>query len=277
MPANREKCSAFMALHRAPDLFVMPNPWDIGGLRLIEAHGFQAAATSSNALAFALGQPDARMRVSREDSIAHAAAIAAATPLPVNADLENGYGHAPAAVRETVLQAIDAGLAGCSIEDATADPDMPVLYPIEDAVERIVMARQTIDETGLPFVLTARCEAYLYGVERPFETVMQRLSAYASAGADVVYAPGMVKPAEIAALVRETGKPVNHLGGSGRRPMSLAELRDLGVRRVSLGSVLARAAQAAMLGAIREIAADGTFRFARKAVKSAEIDPFLDA
>jgi 2-methylisocitrate lyase-like PEP mutase family enzyme len=274
MPAAKEKCAAFMAMHQQPDIFVMPNPWDIGGVRLMEGHGFKALATSSSALAFHMGLRDAEMAVSREAAIAHAAQIAESTDLPVNGDLENGFGHEPAAVRETVLQAIDAGLAGCSIEDATADPEMP-LYPIEDSIERIIMARQTIDETGLPFVLTARCEAYLFGVEKPFDVVMQRIPAYADAGADVVYAPGMTKPTDIAALVREAGKPINHLGGVGRRPLSVDQLRDLGVRRVSLGSQIARAAQGAMLRALQELSGDGTFRFARRNAQSADTDAFM--
>lgn len=274
MPASKEKCAAFMALHQQPNIFVMPNPWDIGGVRLMQGLGFQALATSSSALAFQMGLRNAEMAVSREAAIRHAGEIAAATDLPVNGDLENGFGHEPAAVRETVLQAIDAGLAGCSIEDATADPDMP-LYPFEDAIERIVMARQTIDETGLPFVLTARCEAYLFGVDKPFDVVMRRIPAYADAGADVVYAPGMTKPSEIGALVREAGKPLNHLGGVGRRPLSVAELSDLGVRRVSLGSQIARAAQGAMLRALQELNTDGTFRFARRNAAEADVDPYL--
>ena len=276
MPANREKCAAFMALHRQPGIFVMPNPWDIGTLRVLEGMNFPAVATSSAALAFGLGFRDAELAVTREQAIAHAAAIADATDLPVNADLENGFGHEPSAVRETVLQAINAGLAGCSIEDATYDAAMPI-YSLGDATERITMARQTIDETGLPFVLTARCEAFLFGVERPFDVVMQRLPAYADAGADVVYAPGLSKPSEIEAVVRACGKPVNHLGGFGRRPLSVAELRDLGVKRVSLGSQLARAAQGGMLRAAQEIASEGTFRFTRKNARSTEIDHFLDS
>jgi 2-methylisocitrate lyase-like PEP mutase family enzyme len=274
MPADRSKCAAFMALHRQPDIFVMPNPWDIGSTRLMEGHGFPALATSSSALAFTLGLRDAEMAVSRDLAIAHATHIAQSTALPVSADLENGFGHEPIEVRETVLRAIDAGLAGCSIEDFTTDPAMP-LYPVDDAIERIVMARQTIDETGLPFVLTIRCEAYLYDVEDPFSTVMTRLPAYADAGADVVYAPGMTKPAEIEALVREVDNPVNHLGGSGRRTLSVSQLQDLGVKRISLGSNIARAAQGAMLRAMQEITADGTFRFAHKAANHADIDPFL--
>ena len=274
MPAARDKCAAFMALHQQPDIFVMSNPWDIGGVRLMQGLGFKAVATSSSALAFQMGLRDAEMAVSREAAITHAAELAAATDLPVNGDLENGFGHEPAAVRETVLQAIDAGLAGCSIEDATTDPAMP-LYPIEEAIERIIMARQTIDETGVPFVLTARCEAYLFGVDKPFHAVMKRIPAYADAGADVVYAPGMTKPSEIGALVREAGKPVNHLGGVGRRPLSVAELSDLGVRRVSLGSQIARAAQGAMLRALQELNSDGTFRFTRRNAAHTDIDPYL--
>ena len=263
-----------MDLHRQETLFVMPNPWDIGTTRILGSMGFRALASASWALAFSQGVRDGEGAVPREMAIAHAAMIAQATDLPVNADLENGFGHDPADVRETVLSAIDAGLAGCSIEDATGDPRLP-LYDDDLAIERIIAARTAIDETGLPFVLTARCEAYLMGLDDPFALVMDRLPKLVAAGADVIYAPGITDPKEISALVRDGGAPVNVLGGLGRHPLNVNELMSLGVRRVSLGPQLMRAALGGFMRAAAELAGEGGFDFVRTNARGSDIDPFL--
>ena len=274
MPADRAACQAFMDLHRQEGLFVMPNPWDIGTTRILTTMGFKALASASWALAFTQGVRDGEMAVPRETAVAHAQLITQASGLPVNGDFENGFGHEPVDVRETVLQAIDAGIAGCSIEDATGDRTDP-LYEEGLAIERIVAARSAIDETGVPFVLTARCEAFLFGVENPFEFALARLQAFVEAGADVIYAPGITDPHQIATLVREGGAPVNVLGGLGKYPLSLTELESLGVKRVSLGPQLIRAALGGFMRALGELNTKGSFGFVATNAKGDEIAPYL--
>ena len=200
--------------------------------------------------------------------------IAQATDLPVNGDLENGFGDDPNDVRETVLNAIDAGLAGCSIEDATGDPLIP-LYDDDLAIERIIAARTAINETGLPFVLTARCEAFLMDFDDPFATIMRRLPRFVEAGADVIYAPGITDAKQISTLVRDGGAPVNVLGGIGPHPLLINELESLGVRRVSLGPQLVRAAIGGFMRAAAELAGEGSFGFVRTNARADEINPFL--
>ncbi len=250
--------SRFRALHQRPSLFVMPNPWDIGTAKLLEKLGFEAIATASAAFAATHGRRDGQM--SREESLLHARIIVGATDLPVNGDLEKGYGDAPEDVAVTIRQAMESGLAGCSIEDATGDPARP-LYERGLGVERIRAARAEIDAAGSDFVLTARCEAYLTGHPEPLKECLERLAAMAEAGADVVYACGMAKADDIAALVKAVPRPVNVLGGTGKDPLPLRALEDLGVKRVSLGPRLFQAAMAGFLGAVGEIRDHGTFAF----------------
>ncbi|MCB1479798.1 MAG: isocitrate lyase/phosphoenolpyruvate mutase family protein [Rhodobiaceae bacterium] len=274
MPADRAACQAFMDLHLQDGLFVMPNPWDIGTTRILTTMGFKALASASWALAFTQGVRDGEMAVSRETAIEHASLIREASGLPVNGDFENGFGHDPVDVRETVLDAIDAGLAGCSIEDATGDSREP-LYDEGLAIERIVAARTAIQETGVPFVLTARCEAFLFGVEDPLRFALHRLQKFVEAGADVIYAPGITSPVEISTLVREGGAAVNVLGGIGRHPLSLVELESLGVKRVSIGPQLIRAALGGFMRAATELRDKGTFDFVQTNAKGDEIAPYL--
>ena len=263
-----------MDLHLQDGLFVMPNPWDIGTTRILTTMGFKALASASWALAFTQGVRDGEMAVSRETAIEHASLIREASGLPVNGDFENGFGHDPVDVRETVLDAIDAGLAGCSIEDATGDSREP-LYDEGLAIERIVAARTAIQETGVPFVLTARCEAFLFGVEDPLRFALHRLQKFVEAGADVIYAPGITSPVEISTLVREGGAAVNVLGGIGRHPLSLVELESLGVKRVSIGPQLIRAALGGFMRAATELRDKGTFDFVQTNAKGDEIAPYL--
>ncbi|MCB1480602.1 MAG: isocitrate lyase/phosphoenolpyruvate mutase family protein [Rhodobiaceae bacterium] len=274
MPADRAACQTFMDLHLQDGLFVMPNPWDIGTARILTTMGFKALASASWALAFTQGVRDGEMAVSRETAIDHASLIREASGLPVNGDFENGFGHDPIDVRETVLDAIDAGLAGCSIEDSTGDNKEP-LYEEGLAIERIVAARTAIQETGVPFVLTARCEAFLFDVEQPFKFALERLRKFVEAGADVIYAPGITDAHEIATLVREGGAAVNVLGGVGRHPLGLVELESLGVKRVSIGPQLIRAALGGFMRAAAEIRDKGTFSFVSTNATSADINPFL--
>jgi 2-methylisocitrate lyase-like PEP mutase family enzyme len=252
------KAARFRALHERPGIFVMPNPWDIGTAKLLAHLGFEAIATASAALSAAAGRRDGE--VGRNISIGHARLIVDATDLPVNGDLENGYGDMPEEVAETIRQAIGAGLAGCSIEDATGDKATP-LYDRSLAVERIRAARAAIDETGADFVLTARCEAYLTGHPVPLRECLDRLAAFAEAGADVIYACGMREAEDIEALVRAVPRPVNVLGGTGANPLSVRALEDIGVKRVSLGPRLFQAAMAGFLAAAREVKESGSFGF----------------
>ena len=246
----------------------MPNPWDIGTAKLLEKLGFEALATASAAFSATHGRRDGQM--SREESLLHARSIVGVTNLPVNGDLEKGYGDAPEDVAVTIRQAMESGLAGCSIEDATGDPARP-LYERGLAVERIRAARAEIDAAGSDFVLTARCEAYLTGHPEPLKECLERLAAMAEAGADVVYACGMAKPEDIAALVKAVPRPVNVLGGTGRDPLPLRSLEDLGVKRVSLGPRLFQAAMAGFLGAARELRGEGSFGFIKGAPSTREI------
>ena len=249
--------SRFRALHERPGIFVMPNPWDIGTAKLLAHLGFEAIATASAALAAASGRRDGE--VGRTISIGHARLIVAATDLPVNGDLENGFGHEPEEVAETIRQAVDAGLAGCSIEDTSGDPARP-LYDRAHAVERIRAARAAIPQES-DFVLTARCEAYLTGHEAPLKECLERLAMMAEAGADVVYACGMSRAADISALVKTVPRPVNVLGGTGAERLPVRALEDVGVKRVSLGPRLFQAAMKGFLAAAWEVKQDGTFGF----------------
>lgn len=248
----------FRALHDRDGLFVMPNPWDAGTAKVLRHFGFEALATGSAPFAATLGRRDGE--VEREEAVGHASLLSAVSGLPVNGDLENGYGDTPEQVFETVRRAIAAGLAGCSIEDTTGRDDAP-LYDRALAVERIRAARSAIDEAGSAFVLTARCEAYLTGHDAPLAECLERLAAMAEAGADVVYACGMAEADDIAQLVREVPKPVNVLGGTGAEPLSVAALEEIGVKRVSLGPRMLQAAMGGFLRACRELKEEGTFGF----------------
>lgn len=250
----------FRALHET--FFVMPNPWDIATASLLAGLGFRAIATSSSAYAWTLGRRDGAL--SRSEAIAHAKAIGAATGLPVNGDFENGYGDTPRAVGETVAMAIEAGVAGCSVEDLARGAPEP-LRPVDEACRRIEAAREAVERAGSPFVLTARCEAALVRDPNALAILAQRLPHYKAAGADVLYAPAVVtREALDVVLAAADGLPVNVLAGLGGMSDDLDALRALGVRRISLGSGLARAA----LGAFREAAsalAQGTVRFGPRA------------
>jgi 2-methylisocitrate lyase-like PEP mutase family enzyme len=256
---NHDGGAAFRALHERAKLFIMPNPWDAGTARILADLGFEALATSSAALAWSLAKPDAAGQVTGPEAIAHAAAIVAATGLPVNGDFESGYGETPAEVAETIRQAIDAGVAGCSIEDndqsRAVTAGAAVLYPLDEALRRLEAAREAIEKAGADFVLTGRCEAFLVGHTDPLGESLRRLAAYEAAGADAVYAPGLTSEAEVAAVVEAVSVPVNVLGGLGGVSNDIAALERLGVRRVSIGSGLAKVALGGFLKAANALAA----------------------
>ncbi len=247
-----DAASRFRALHARPGLFVMPNPWDAGTARLLAAFGFEAIATSSAALAWSIAKPDATGGVTRDIAIAHAKVLADASGLPVNGDFESGYGDTPAEVAETIRRAIDAGVAGCSIEDG--DQSSARLYSLDDALRRFAAAKEAVIKSGSDFVLTGRCEVFFSEHVDMLEEAIRRLKVYEAAGADVVYAPGLTTEAEIRALVAAVKVPVNVLAGLGGVSNDIAALERLGVKRVSIGSGLAKVALGAFLKAAQGLA-----------------------
>jgi 2-methylisocitrate lyase-like PEP mutase family enzyme len=256
MPNLTARREAFRALH-STGCFVIPNPWDAGTARYLRHLNFKALATTSAGLAFSQGLPDSEA-VSRDAVLRHMSEIVAATDLPVNADFESGYADSPEGVAVSVALCVATGVAGLSIEDATGDPSNP-LYELPMAVERIKAARSAIDTSSSGVMLVGRAECFLTGHPDPLKESIRRLEAYASAGADVLYAPGLRTREEIQAIVRAVHpKPVNVLMGwnTGRKVSDLAEI---GVRRVSVGSSLARVAWTAFIRAAKNIAQDGSF------------------
>ena len=267
MLTQAEKGRAFRALHERDRAFIIPNPWDVGTARLLAHLGFEALATTSMGYAFSAGQRD--NTIDRQRMMEHVSAIASATDLPLSADLENGFGDAPETVAETIRVAAAAGVAGGSIEDASGRPGHPI-YDRAHAVERIRAAAAAVRALPSAFTLTARAENYLHGRPDLGDTIT-RLQAYQEAGADVLYAPGLAGKEEIAAVVRSLDRPVNVVMGLRGVQLSLAALSALGVRRVSVGSALCRAALGAFLRAAREMREHGTFTFANDAVSPREI------
>lgn len=271
MTTQTIRAEAFAALHRRQAIFAIPNPWDAGSAKMLAALGFEALATTSAGLAFALGKPDAEGAVTRDETLANARAIADATALPVSADLENGFGDDPQACAETIRLAAGAGVVGGSIEDATGSAAAPI-YPFDQAVERVKAAVDAARSLPFPFMLTARCENFLNGIADLHDTI-RRLEAFADAGADVLFAPGLTSLADISTVVKAVApKPVNALMGLAGKAISLSALEDVGVRRVSVGSALARAAFGEFLRAAQEIRQNGTFGFANHALPYAELN-----
>jgi 2-methylisocitrate lyase-like PEP mutase family enzyme len=252
---HRDRIARFRQLHAGPDLFLIPNPWDAGSAKVLESLGFHALATTSSGFAATLGRLD--HGTTRDEAIASARAIVAATSLPVSADLENGYGAEPAAVVATVTAAREAGLAGCSIEDATGDADQPV-FPYEHAVERVRAAVEAAGTGDDRIVLTARAENHLFGITDLADTI-RRLQGFQEAGADVLYAPGIVDLDAIRSIVTSVDRPVNVLGRPGVPP--IAALADAGVRRVSVGGGFAWAAMGGLVDAATELREAGTYGF----------------
>jgi len=271
MRTQLQKAEAFRALHARPGAFIIPNPWDVGTARILERLGFEALATTSAGFAFSHGVPD--NRVGRDAMLAHVAQLTAATNVPVSADLENGYGDDPTTVAETVHLAAAAGVAGCSIEDSVNRPGETV-YEMAHAAERVRAAAEAARSMPFPFTLTARAENFLVG--RPdLKDTIRRLQAYQEAGADVLYAPCITTREEIIAVVRSVDRPVNFLMGTQPVRYSLAELSEMGVRRVSVGSALATAALGAFLRGAREMKERGTFEYAKDSAGFGEVSELL--
>jgi 2-methylisocitrate lyase-like PEP mutase family enzyme len=257
MVTAADRVATFRRLHER-GCFVMPNPWDRGSAVYLARLGFPALATSSAGFAFTRALPDSPLALSRDAVLAHVADIVESTPLPVNADFQSGYGEGPEEVAESVTLCVRAGVAGLSIEDATGDDARP-LYDVARAVERVRAARRAIDDSGTGVLLTARAECFLVGHADPLAESIRRLQAYAEAGADVLYAPGVGDRDSIRAVIGAVApKPVNVLV-SGRTDLRVADLADLGVRRISVGSALARCAWTGFAAAARAIAESGDF------------------
>jgi 2-methylisocitrate lyase-like PEP mutase family enzyme len=251
-----QRIKTFRELHKS-GCFIMPNPWDAGSAIFLEKQGFKALATTSAGFAFSKGLPDLVSAISRDVMIAHIREIVSSTSLPVNADFQTGYAIEPGEVARNVRLCINTGVAGLSIEDGTEEKSAP-LFERKLAIERIKGARSAIDSSGLPVVLTARCEAWRVGVENPSGIALDRLIAYADAGADCLFAPGVRDLKEIEKIVKAVSpKPVNVVVTAPG--LSLSQLSDIGVRRISVGATLARVAWKGFMTAVQEISEKGTF------------------
>lgn len=266
----------FHALHEK-GCFVIPNPWDIGSAKILEHLGFKALATTSAGFAFSQGLPDTIDALDMEMVLAHTREIVSATRLPVNADFQNGYADSPDKVAENVKLCVKTGVAGISIEDATGEESNP-LYERELAIEKIKAARKAIDDGESKPVLTARCEAYLVGAPDAFKITLDRLVAYADAGADCLFAPMVSDPKEIEAIVKSVvPKPVNVIISNSTTGLNVKQLADLGVRRISVGSALARTAYGAFINSAKTILDTGTFDSFSSAASFAEMNGIFSA
>src|SRR5712691_10517978 len=268
---QNEKAACFRALHDGPDVFVIPNPWDVGSSRILAGLGFKALATSSAASASALGRRDGGL--TREQALAHSRVIVEATDLPVSADLERGLGDAPEVVAETIRLAAAAGLVGCTIEDATGTQASP-LYDERLAVERIAAAAEAARALPFPFILTARAHNFLYANPSLDDTI-RRLQAFEKAGADVLYAPGLPDLAAVRAVCAAVSKPVNFMVGINGKSFSVGELAAAGVRRISLATSLYRAAMTGLLDAACEVKDTGEFGFLDRCVTTLELNKLM--
>ncbi len=271
MKSQAEKAEAFRALHARKQAFIIPNPWDVGTARMLAKLGFEALATTSAGFAFSAGLQD--NQVGREKMLAHVAQVAAATDLPVSADLENGFGDDAKTVAETIRLAAATGIVGGSIEDSIDRPGEKV-YELAHATDRIRAAVEAKRALPFPFTLTARAENFLVGIPDLKDTI-RRLQAYQEAGADVLYAPCITTREEITAIVSSVDRPVNFLMGTQPQRFTLAELSEMGVRRVSVGSALSAAALGAFLRAAREMRTTGTFTYTQEAAGFGEISKLL--
>jgi 2-methylisocitrate lyase-like PEP mutase family enzyme len=268
---QKQKAARFRELHAGPGAFIIPNPWDIGSARVLTGLGFQALATSSAASANAVGRRDGGL--TRDEALSHARLIVGATDLPVSADLENGFGDAPESVADTIRLAAGAGLVGCTIEDTTGKQDSP-LYDARLAVERIAAAVEAARALPFPFTLTARAHNLLYAGARLADTI-DRLQAFAEAGADVLFAPGLPDLPAVRAVCAAVSKPVNFMVGIKGKSFPVAELVAAGVRRISLATSLYRAAMTALVDAASEARDTGQFDFLDRCLTTADLNKLM--
>lgn len=268
---QQQKVSIFRDLHAQPGAFIIPNPWDQGTARILRAMGFKALATTSAGLSFSMGKTEGVL--TQQEMLAHSRNIVEATELPVSADLEKGFGDTPEAVQETIRAAASAGLAGCSIEDHTGRLDDPI-FDFALAVERIQAACEAKTTLPTDFVLTARCENFLWGC-RDLDDTISRLKAFEEAGADVVYAPGLYDLDTIRTVCNAVIRPVNVVMGMPGATFGLRDLADAGVKRISVGSALFRAAYGQFIRAAEEMKEHGTFTFANDAAGFSELETYF--
>jgi len=264
---QNEKAARFRELHDGPDMFVIPNPWDVGSARILAGLGFQALATSSAASACTIGRRDGGL--TRDEALAHSRQIVDATDLPVSADLENGFGDAPEVVAETVRLAAGVGLVGCTIEDTTGIEARP-LFDLGLAVERIAAAAQAARALQFPFILAARAHNLLYANPSLDDTI-RRLQEFERAGADVLFAPGLPDIAAVRAVCAAVSKPVNFMAGIEGKSFPVVELAAAGVRRISLATSLYRAAMTSLIEAASEVKDTGQFSFLERSLSTPEL------
>ncbi|HZQ67898.1 MAG TPA: isocitrate lyase/phosphoenolpyruvate mutase family protein [Terriglobales bacterium] len=271
MPTREQKYQTFKALHERPGIFIIPNPWNAGTARILTALGFEALASTSAGYAFSVGRRDSFAGLTRDEILENAKSIVDATDLPVSADLEDGFGRAPEDCAKTIQLASQVGLVGGTLEDATGNPDQPI-YDFKLAVERVAAAASASKTHH--FILTARAENFLHG--RPdLNDTLRRLQAFAEAGADVVYAPGLPSLDAIRQVCASVPAPVNVVMGLKGSTFSVDELAAAGVKRISVGGSMARAALGAFIRAAREVKENGTFTYAANAVPNAEITGYM--
>jgi len=273
MPSIEERRARFRELHETANAFLMPNPYDVGTAQILSGLKFEALATTSAGHAFSLGYKDAEGFITREMAMLHAAEIVGATPLPVNGDLENGFGDSPDEVADTIEAAIEAGLAGCSIEDYSQNPEAPY-YSLEHSVDRIRAAVETKNRIAPDFVLTARSEAPIANPDDLAEAI-RRLQAFAEVGADCLYAPDLLRQEDITSVLGEIDKPLNLLAGRRHFNYTRKQLADMGVTRISIGAGLARVAYGAFVAASESIMDGGSFDVFGEAVGFKEFDSYL--
>jgi len=268
MKSQIEKSLDFVELHRQGNCFVIPNPWDQGSARLLSYLGFKALASTGAGFAFSQGRSD--LSINAKEMLGHLAELASSTNLPVSADLQNGYADSPAEVAITIVEASRTGIVGGSIEDASGNSDKPI-YDIEYAVERIKSAAEAAKSLDFKFMLTARAENYLYGRADVKDTI-RRLQAYQDAGADVLFAPGVQSREDISSIVSSIDRPLNVIMGFQGIQLTVDELQQLGVTRISLGGSLARAAYGELVRAATEVLSQGSFNYAGNAISGKEIN-----
>jgi 2-methylisocitrate lyase-like PEP mutase family enzyme len=271
MTTQAEKGRAFRALHEAKQLFIAPNPWDVGSARILQAIGYRALATTSSGFATSRGQIDGQP--GRDAVLAHAAELARATDVPISGDLENGFGDSPEVVAETIRRAAAAGLVGGSIEDYTGRPDQP-LYPIAQAAERVRAAVEAANALDFPFTVTARAETLLRAGPDLDDTI-KRLQAYQAAGAHVLFAPGVRSADDIRSILGATDRPLNVLAGLRTLDLTIPQLAELGVRRVSIGGNFSALAYGALIHAARELKDQGTLGFLAEVARAKDLRKLL--
>jgi 2-methylisocitrate lyase-like PEP mutase family enzyme len=271
--SQADKARAFRALHDRPGAFIIPNAWDAGSAKILASLGFEAIATTSQGLASSLGIADGTGRLRREDAIANCRAIAGAIDLPVSADLENCYADDPAGAARTIRSAIEAGVVGVSIEDATGDAAKPI-YDLNLAIERVEAAAAAASSAAFPVVFVARADGLLHG--RDIDDTVRRLQAFEKAGADVLYAPGLRDLASIRQVAKSVGKPINVVMSTADPSLTLAQLADAGVRRISVGGALSRLAFAGLIKGAKEMKERGTFTWVREAFPTKDLMRILN-